>query len=228
MSLGWLPRLASTSASWLVPAMAESVNPWVAVAQLQVERSTTMVESLQLQEQELPAVTGLAAPTPALVSPPAPAQRYPREQVAAGQMGFIGTHGGSGASTLASVFGLPRVTRTWPISMDGPTYVFLVCRSNVKGLQSAQLAAREWASGSVPGVVVLGLIVIADAPGRLPKELRAFAQQIGGGVPRIWHVGWYDQLRTSTDVSGLAQGPLREFSRDLHLLRQHLTNQEQQ
>lgn len=207
-------------------SLGESVNPWVAVTQSQAAPVVTATAPTD-PEDELSPVTGLTAPAPELVAPPAADQMYPRVAVNRGLLGFVGTHGGAGATTLSRVFGLPEATRIWPVADDGPTYVFLVCRSNVTGLQSAQLAAREWASGSVPGLHVLGLVVIADAPGRLPKDLRSFAQQISGGVPRIWHIDWHHELRTSTDISGLAQGPLRRFGRDLHLLQQEITNQEQ-
>lgn len=204
-------------------SLGESLNPWVAVTRPQASPVAT-AETPADQEDDLSPVTGLAAPAPELVAPPAADQTYPRVAVDRGQLTFVGTHGGAGVTTLSRVFGLPESTRTWPVAEDGPTYVFLVCRSNVTGLRSAQLAAREWASGTVPGLNVLGLIVIADAPGRLPKDLRSFAQQIGGGVPRVWHIDWHQELRTSTDVSGLAQGPLRRFGRDLHLLQQEITN----
>lgn len=204
-------------------SLGESLNPWVAVTRPQASPVATAEEQAD-QEDGLSPVTGLAAPAPELVAPPAADQTYPRVAVNRGHLGFVGTHGGAGVTTLSRAFGLPESTRTWPVAEDGPTSVFLVCRSNVTGLRSAQLAAREWASGTVTGMNVLGLIVVADAPGRLPKDLRSFAQQIGGGVPRVWHIDWHQELRTSTDVSGLVPGPLRRFARDLHLLQQEITN----
>jgi hypothetical protein len=63
------------------------------------------------------------------------------------------------------------------------------------GLRAAQRAAAEWASGSVPGACVAGLLVMADAPGRLPKEIRDFARIVGGGVPHLWHLPWIEAWR---------------------------------
>jgi hypothetical protein len=71
----------------------------------------------------------------------------------------------------------------------------LVARTHAHGLRSAQRAAAEWASGAVQGVVVLGLVLVADAPGRLPRVLDDFADIVGGGVPRVWDVPWIEEWR---------------------------------
>ena len=68
------------------------------------------------------------------------------------------------------------------------------------GRYAAQLAATEWASGSIPEVHVAGLVVLADAPGRLPKEIREFARVVGGGVPHLWHFPWIEAWRFDHDV----------------------------
>ena len=94
---------------------------------------------------------------------------------------------------------------------DGRDYVFmhmltgsvvvLVARSNIPGLRAARLAATEWASRSLPGIQVAGLVVMADAPGRLPKEIRDFSRVVGGGVPHVWHFPWVDAWRYGHDVT---------------------------
>lgn len=87
----------------------------------------------------------------------------------------------------------------WPQTAAGSTVV-LVARSNVHGLRAAQRAATEWASGSLPGIRVAGLVVMADAPGRIPKEIREFARVVGGGVPHLWHVPWVEEWRLGHDL----------------------------
>jgi hypothetical protein len=42
---------------------------------------------------------------------------------------------------------------------------------------------------------VLGLVLIADAPGRLPRVLDDFADIVGGGVPRVWDIPWIEEWR---------------------------------
>lgn len=91
----------------------------------------------------------------------------------------------------------------WPIAELGesplPT-VILVARTSAHGLRSAQLAATEWACGDV-AVQLHGLVLIADAPGRLPKPLKDFAQVVAGGVPRVWRLPWVEQWRQGEPVS---------------------------
>ncbi|WP_422758818.1 hypothetical protein [Paenarthrobacter sp. C1] len=100
------------------------------------------------------------------------ADRLPRRSVsgAAPDYWWLGVHGGAGETSLAR---LDRRTRAadhhWPMAGSGSTVV-LVARSNVPGLRAAQRAATEWASGAVPEVRVAGLVVMADAPGRLPRR----------------------------------------------------------
>jgi hypothetical protein len=54
---------------------------------------------------------------------------------------------------------------------------------------------RQWAAGLVPSVEVLGLVVMADAPGRVPRSLRDLLQVVSGGVPRTWTVPWVEAWR---------------------------------
>lgn len=59
------------------------------------------------------------------------------------------------------------------------------------------MAAAQWASGAVP-VDLLGLAVVADAPGRLPGPLRDLVRLVGGGVPHLWRVPWSEDWRLGT------------------------------
>lgn len=71
----------------------------------------------------------------------------------------------------------------------------------MSGLQAAQAAATQWAAGLVPNVEVLGLAIVADAPGRLPRPLRDFARLVGGGVPRTWSVPWIESWRLGEPIT---------------------------
>lgn len=78
----------------------------------------------------------------------------------------------------------------------------LVARTHYYGLTRAQLAARQWASAQVPeGVEVLGLVQVADAPGKLPRPLREFAALVAGGFPRVWEIPWIEDLRLGAPPS---------------------------
>lgn len=175
--------------------MSHSKNRWVSF-------NTETVEELTAVDIP-PAFLPTGATRPQLSVPqPDHADRLPRSD-AVGVLPdywWLGVHGGAGESSLAR---LDKRTKAaghhWPITAAGATVV-LVARSNVSGLRAAQLAATEWASGTVARIRVAGLVVMADAPGRLPKELREFARVVGGGVPHLWHVPWIEAWRLGHNV----------------------------
>lgn len=128
---------------------------------------------------------------------------------------WMGTHGGAGESTLAElVEHTAAAGHAWPAPGDpriaALNRVVLVARTNARGLRSAQRAAIQWASQSLPPTIqVEGLVLIADAPGRLPKELRDFAAVISGGVRKTWTLPWNEAWRRG-DLSP------RSAPRELH------------
>ncbi|WUU98618.1 hypothetical protein OG417_51025 [Actinoallomurus sp. NBC_01490] len=73
--------------------------------------------------------------------------------------------------------------------------MLLVARSHASGLCAAQAAARQWAAGVLPNVRLLGLVVVADAPGKRPKPLKDLVHLISGGVPQVWELPWVEALR---------------------------------
>lgn len=145
-----------------------------------------------------PAPTGPLAPQRGVPAPDHVDRLPIREHAQAAELWVVGTHGGSGESTLAALTpGWTPAGHAWPRVPDvtGPAQVILTARSSAHGLLSAQRAATQWAAGLVPDVDVLGLVVVADAPGRLPRPLRDLAHVIGGGVARTWHVPWVEAWR---------------------------------
>jgi hypothetical protein len=148
--------------------------------------------------------TGPRGPSAPQHGVPAPAedQRLPKFAIpAADTLWWVGVHGGAGESTMAQLLpGTRAAGHRWPIPPPPvPTPVVLVARTNGSGLRAAQRAAIEWASGVVQGVAVLGLVLIADAPGRLPRVLDDFADIVGGGVPRVWDIPWIEEWRRGED-----------------------------
>ncbi|MGI5224367.1 DUF6668 family protein [Actinoallomurus sp. CA-142502] len=110
---------------------------------------------------------------------------------------FSSCHGGAGVSTLTAL--IPRsmsAGRYWPMPVPPVSArVLLVARSHAAGLCAAQAAARQWAAGVLPNVRLLGLVVVADAPGKRPKPLSDLVRLISGGVPRLWELPWVEALR---------------------------------
>ncbi|MBX9244627.1 hypothetical protein ICW40_07365 [Actinotalea ferrariae] len=99
----------------------------------------------------------------------------------------------------------------------------LVARPHASGLRAAQKAATHWAAGALPDVQLLGLVIVADAPGRLPRPLRELAALVSGGVPQTWQVPWIESWRLGDDVA-LESAPreVRRLIADLTALAPNL------
>lgn len=106
----------------------------------------------------------------------------------------VGAHGGSGESSIASLCPQWSGTgRAWP-SLAGASCV-LVARTHYSGLTAAQAALTQWAAWTGPPPMLEGLILIADAPKKLPRPLRDLAALVAGGSPRTWHLPWIEEWR---------------------------------
>ncbi|EJN45029.1 hypothetical protein HMPREF1137_0398 [Actinomyces sp. ICM39] len=109
---------------------------------------------------------------------------------------IVGAHGGAGTSTWAHLLGAGDAGAAWPQHVNPTRLLSIVvcCRSTAAGLRAAQDVAIEWASGALPGQLV-GLVVGADAPGRLPRELRDQLQITSGAFPHCVFVPWQAHWR---------------------------------
>ena len=140
--------------------------------------------------------TGPIAPQPHVVMP---ATALPiRAGEAAAQLWLVGAHGGAGESTLAALDEGWRATEhTWPeLGAGAVAPCVVVARTHSRGLLAARTALTQWAaSGAGPSVRLLGLVLVADAPGRLPVPLRDLATVVSGGAPRVWDVPWVEGWR---------------------------------
>lgn len=165
--------------------MVSTNNPWF----------TTSAPAVQPAAP--PAVvepTGATAPQPT-VTPPETSQQLPTwAPTAPARVWVVGAHGGAGETTLAHLLEGTATRHRWPNTHPEPP-VLLVARTHANGLAAAQLAMRAWAAAETPLIRLLGLVLVADAPGRLPKPLADRAEVLRGGVPHMWHVPWVDAYR---------------------------------
>ncbi|MEE1940986.1 DUF6668 family protein [Streptomyces sp. TRM 70361] len=190
------------------------VNPWLPQPRPPGGINGKPRRSVQEASAEL---TGPAAPQGAGVPPPEHALPVAR----AGQGGghawwWLGAHGGAGVSTLErAVPGGRDAGRAWPTA-EHEQSVVLVARSGANGLRAAQNAVQQWASGMVTGIDLLGLVVVADAPGRRPKALRDLVRLVSGAVPRLWEIPWVEPWR-------LGEPPLAHLPRECAPLARDLT-----
>lgn len=177
-----------------------TTNPWLSHAASEPAAAPEVVQ--RVRERRGPSALGPQQGVPA----PDMVDQLPfREQPAPAALWWLGVHGGAGESTLARLVpGARAAGHAWPrppISGPVPVRLVLVSRSHASGLRAAQKAATHWAAGGVGEVELLGLVVVADAPGRLPRPLRDLAALVAGGVPRTWHVPWVEDWRLGHDVT---------------------------
>jgi hypothetical protein len=85
----------------------------------------------------------------------------------------------------------------WPNPRAGhPRAVVIVCRSHAAGLAAAKRRLAQFAAhGPAAELTLLGLLVVADAPGRLPRELRRQLRVISAITPKIWELPWVEAWR---------------------------------
>lgn len=130
---------------------------------------------------------------------------------------LLGVHGGAGVSSLLRA-GVPGrdAGRTWPAT--GP--VVLVARSTTHGLERARDAARQHASGSAsPEALLVGLVVVAAAPGRTPPRIASLLDLVSGAYPRVWEVSWVEEWRLAGHDEALPTPPaVRHLHEDLQAL----------
>jgi hypothetical protein len=124
---------------------------------------------------------------------------HPEGRPAGSWWGWQGLHGGAGVTTLQRA-----IPGGHDLGVDGhdvwPTLpVVAVARTHASGLQ----AARDFAAmvADTPGWFVLGLVVVADAPGRLPRDLERLLQLVSGGYLRLYRCSWVEEWRRGEPVT---------------------------
>ncbi|MBY6537672.1 hypothetical protein HQ325_03205 [Rhodococcus sp. BP-349] len=113
-------------------------------------------------------------------------------------MWLLGAHGGAGVSTLARVWAPAADAHGgWP-AHDRYRSVIVVARTHRTGLAAAHDLLLQSAAGLTGGCTVLGLALVPDAPGKLPKTLRRSADVVASAAPAVWHLPWVPDLRVHT------------------------------
>ena len=132
-----------------------------------------------------------------MVEPDAADRLARRTMTGTAALWITGAHGGAGESRIADLLDGARATdHCWPVLQKGSKpRVLLVCRADMRGLTAVRSALTQWASGATPEVDLLGLAILADAPGKTPKVLRDFSAIVGGGAPRLWTLPWVEAWR---------------------------------
>ena len=172
-------------------------------------------------------VRALSLPSAGLVSAP-PARRSLDTSVRmVDGVALLGAHGGAGVTSLLRA-GLDQIAidadRCWPRA----GLVLLVARTSTSGLEWARDLARQHASGLVGDVELLGLVLVADAPGRLPTRIAGLRDLVSGAFPRTWHLPWLQEWRLAATTEPLPIHPdmqhlTAELTRTAQLSHPHLS-----
>ncbi|WP_431923337.1 hypothetical protein [Micromonospora wenchangensis] len=139
-------------------------------------------------------------------------------------LGWIAAHGGAGATTLSRLFGGVDLGCRWPDTARAePATVMLVGRTDAEGMRAMSRALNALREGRhPPGMRLVGLVLLADAPGRLPPALARRIRVLRSVAPvhRVpWIPAWrlgqqparmpkaLDRLRVATGLAGEGRTP---------------------
>ncbi|WP_405880377.1 hypothetical protein OG747_18260 [Streptomyces sp. NBC_01384] len=116
--------------------------------------------------------------------------------VGARRFAWVATHGGAGTSTLAAVFGGHDTGRNWPRPEQGePGSVLLVGRTHATGLDAVAHTLDTFRRGDAPpGLDLDAVVLVADAPGRLPRQLAQRIKVIESSID-VYRVPWVPAWR---------------------------------
>ena len=158
----------------------------------------------------------LTVPAAGLVTAPPAGRMLATGGRPLGGFALLGAHGGAGVTSLLRA-GLDELAvdanRCWP--QAGP--VLLVARTSTSGLEWARDLARQHASGRAGAdVELLGLVLVPDAPGRLPARTAALRDLVRGAFGRTWQLPWLEEWRVAGADEPLPRHPdIRHLSAEL-------------
>ncbi|MFD5065015.1 DUF6668 family protein [Streptomyces sp. NPDC058394] len=163
--------------------------------------SAAGVQAPAAQETDPPSGSAQdGAPTSVLAVPPSlrdfPPPTGPPSPARAVGISWVGAHGGAGATTFAEALGGKDIGHAWPEVAEGdPGDILLLARTHLAGLQAASKALDSLRRGRHPhGIRLVALVLVADAPGRLPSELWRRVRVLRAAV-RTFSVPWIPQWR---------------------------------
>jgi len=187
---------------------------------------------------------GLGEPHKDVFTPPPAERQLPMRQTSVAASSepswlFVAAHGGSGARLLAQLSWQPYEAaldaavqgetvdewpgygmcagRAWPDPELEPTAaVVVVCRTTMRGLAWARDLAAQYLSGQAPErLQLLGLVTIADVPGRLPPTITASRGLVAGAYTQHWAVPYVPEYRLLTGLPDEPRPPLHPAVADV-------------
>jgi hypothetical protein len=110
----------------------------------------------------------------------------------------VGAHGGAGTSTVARLLNALDSGCAWPEPPYGVRVnVVLTARTSAAGLMAASRTLAGYCAHGYPEFAYLtGFVLVADAPGRLPKELNRRITILGSAT-MVYRLPWVHEWRLS-------------------------------
>src|SRR5699024_488177 len=107
---------------------------------------------------------------------------------------LLGAHGGAGVTTLKDSWApAGDCLGGWPAA-DADPYTVIVCRAHARGLEAAHILLRQARAGHIGRAQLVGLVTVADAPGKLPSRLRRRLRVVQAAAPTAWSIPWIGEL----------------------------------
>ncbi|AEB44811.1 MULTISPECIES: hypothetical protein [Micromonospora] len=127
-----------------------------------------------------------------------------RDSLSEQGIGWIGAHGGAGATTLSRLLGGTDIGCRWPDpALAEPARVMVVGRTNLEGLRAVSRALHALRDGRHPaGMRLMGVVLIADAPVRLPAPLLGRIRLLRSIAP-VHRLPWIPALRVGEEPKRL-------------------------
>ncbi|MFD6566802.1 hypothetical protein [Micromonospora profundi] len=134
----------------------------------------------------------------------------PRRYLSDEGIGWIAAHGGAGTTTLARLLGGTDLGCRWPDpALAEPATVMLVGRTNAEGIRALSRALNALREGRhPPGMRLTGLVLLADAPGRLPMALSRRIRVLRSVAP-VHRVPWVPEWRLGRQARTMPKAVLR-------------------
>jgi hypothetical protein len=117
---------------------------------------------------------------------------------------WLSAHGGAGTTTLRRCIGFGNEIASLR-SASPDSVVVVVARTSAEGLRRAQQIAAVHASKTSTELLG-GLVLVADAPGKLPRPLEDLARLVTGGYTDSWRIPWIEAARLG-EPPDLAKAP---------------------
>ncbi|GGL84387.1 hypothetical protein GCM10010095_81450 [Streptomyces anthocyanicus] len=119
-------------------------------------------------------------------------------------VGWVKAHGGAGATSLADLLGGADIGERWPDPAKGePGRIVVVGRTSARGLRSVSQALDALHNGRAPNDLdLLAVVLVADAPGRLPLSLLSRIRVIRS-VVHVHRVPWIPAWRLDRSPKAL-------------------------